>query len=119
QERDHALEVAAAEFGAVRHRACIEQSLEVDVVVRGVWRVRTDEEGRSIVGDPVAERVDARIKRIEKYKAANAGIGAAAVEYRQGRAKPAAISDDHDRHVGEGEGLARIAVEPSQLDGGF
>src|SRR6202451_1408542 len=82
-------------------------------------RIRTYEERRPVAGDPIREGVDAGIKRVEKHNAFNARIRAAAVEYRQSRTESATIGDNHDRHIGKGERLARIAVKPRQLDRRF
>jgi len=55
QERHHPLKMAVPQLRAVRHRSFAQQVFEIDVAARRVWRVRTDEEGGSVIGDPIRE----------------------------------------------------------------
>src|SRR5262249_5463897 len=87
--------------------------------MRRVWCVRAYEEGRSVVSDPVPELADPAVQRIEENQAAYARSDAAPVEDRQGRSKSAAVGNDDDRHPGERECTARIAVHLRKLDGRF
>ena len=87
--------------------------------MRRVRRVRADEEGGPVVGDPIRELVDSAIQRIEENQAAHARSDAASVEDREGRSKAPAVGDDHDRHPGERERSALIAVHSRKLDGRF
>src|SRR6516164_8419325 len=81
--------------------------------MRRVRCVRAHEEGRSVVSDPVRELADPAVQRIEENQAAYARSDAAPVEDRQGRSKSAAVGNNDDRHPGERECTARIAVQAS------
>ena len=119
QERHHPLQVAVPQLRAVRHRSFAQQAFEIDVVVRRVWRVRTDEEGGSVISYPIREFAGPAIQRIEENQAAHARSNAASFEDREGRSKAPAVGDDHDRHPGERERSARIAIHSGKLDGRF
>src|SRR6516165_9177739 len=87
--------------------------------MRRVRCVRAYEEGRSVVSDPVRELADPTVQRIEENQAAYARSDAAPVKDRQGRSKSAAVGNNDDRHPGERECTARIAVHLRKLDGRF
>src|SRR5271169_3845046 len=101
------------------HRSFAQQVFKIDVAVRRVWRVRTDEEGGSVISDPIRELAGSAIQRIEENQAAHARSNAASFEDREGRSKAPTIGNDHDLHPGERERGARIAIHSGKLDGGF
>ena len=119
QERHHPLQMAIPQLRAVMHRSFAQQVFKIDVAVRRVRRVRADEEGGSVVGDPIRELAGSAIQRIEENQAAHARSDAASFEDREGRSKAPAVGDDHDRHPGERERSALIAVHARKLDGRF
>src|SRR5215471_4730772 len=89
------------------------------VAMRRVRCVRAHEEGRSVVSDPVRELADPAVQRVKENQAAYARPDAAPIEDRQGRSKSPAVGDDDDRHPGECECTAPIAVRLRKLDGRF
>ena len=111
--------MAVPQLGAVGHRLFAQQVFEIDVAVRRVRCVRTDEEAGSVVRDPIREFAGSAIQGIEQNQAAHARSDAAAFEDREGWCKAAAVGDDHDRHPGKCERSALIAVHSGKLDGRF
>src|SRR6266481_1325689 len=80
-------------------------------------RIGTDEEAGPVVDDPRRELVELAINRVEQEHAAHAVAEAAHFQAPRRRHKAAAVADDHDRHVGESPGGARIAVETGEVLG--
>ena len=69
--------------------------------------------------DPIREIAGSAIQGIKQNQAAHARSDAASFEDREGWCKASAVGDDHDRHPGERERSALIAVHSGKLDGRF
>jgi len=114
QERHHPLQTASPQLRAAMHRSFAQQMFKIDVAVRRMRRVRADEEGGSVVGDPIRELAGSAIERIEENQAAHARSDAASFEDRESRSKAPAVGNDHDRHPAERERSALIAIHSRQ-----
>src|ERR1700722_8869565 len=119
QERHHPLQTAIPQLRAVMHRSFAQQMFKIDVAVRRMRRVRANEEGGSVVGDPIGELAGYAIERIEENQAAHARSDATSFEDRESRSKATAVGNDHDRYLGKREHSALIAIHSSKLDGRF
>src|SRR4029077_7901935 len=71
------------------------------------------------MGDPVRERADSGIERIEKHQAAHARARAASIEDSQRRAEASAVGDNDNWHGPERPRSAWIAVHLGELLCGF
>src|ERR1700738_1248689 len=80
-------------------------------------RIGADEEAGSVVDDPRRGLVEFAISRVEQEHAAHAVAEAAHFKTPCRRHKAAAVADDHDRHVGENPGGARVAIKTGEVPG--